>query len=1223
MPRCLHVRMTSWGIAVGVAWLTTPTAVSAQSVRDVIQGQVADTTGRIVRGARVLVTRGPDRMLFHAESDSLGAFRIVVDSGTGDYLLYVDSKQSPPLLPFRRRLTRQSPADTVFTVAVRLVPQGAPQQLAVVTVREARPTPRRDDDAIASVGAQEYTSAGSVAAVSPDARGRLDALAATLAGVTTTPAGPSVLGLPASQNQTTLNGLAFAGAAVPRAAEISARVVTSSYDPSRGWFGGAETRVALSQDFVYDAASTSSLADVATVRGALRVSQDFGQTGTAMDGRLSYNLSGQVGSVQQRLRTPSLRDLAQALQTEPSDTALSGLLSSAFARGLVVTPPSQVRTQQTDAATLLLGVSSTSLDPATFTPRRSISGLTAYLSRERTAGTAVDGYSFAGTSGSQTRTAAALQGAWSRFSTPQRLTDFRSGVTISDQSAVDGTHQPNVLVLAGASNASAGSAVPISLGGSASPSTGRTLLTWDSELETRFFPTSWSSHRLHLSLRGRFDSFKGNIEPSAYPFYFYPSVRSFLLNEPGERVVTRGGSRQLLGTFNGAAALGDYWRARPSLELLYGVRVEGMRLLNHPLTDSVVAQLGRRSLTRLDNVHISPRLGFVWSASRGTKDATVFRSDYGVFPRPRVGVLKGGIGEFRPLLTPEELAWSIPTSRSGTTLDVERCTGGGIPVPTWPAGADALGASVGCQPTQSGSGEGNESATTHQFLDTSWRVPSNWRGNLSWTQQSRGLMWSVEGVYAVSQNQPSRDNVNFSNQPVFALPSENDRTVYVPLSAINPNSGAVLGAGSRVRPALGSVFSLGSRGALHVKQLSVLLSPDLSNLSKLPFFASIGYAWTAGTSTQSGFDATTWGSPRDRFTASNALISRHSLVLQGGLSTRYLVLSVFARAASGLPFTPVVGTDINGDGLANDRAFVFDPAHVADPHLSASLRALLSAAPSYAGRCIRRQLGAVAIANGCEGPWSLTSNARLQLRPGFLPGWARRVDAAVQVTNLAGAIARVTKMRDDRYWSIYDRPYPVLLLVDGFDPVARAFKYKSNPLFGQRQIGVVDELRAPRLSLEVRIDLGAPRDQQILDRTLAAGRNGHPGKRRTAAETKRFYMRALPDPFQSIFALSDSLLLTPDQVRAAMEGQRRFNARKDVTLTALSSWLAELPDSYDPAEALQRQTAAFTEVLNAGREEVQAALRDLLNPLQKRMLPWPASVMMNASAPLSLRDIQR
>ncbi len=45
---------------------------------------------------------------------------------------------------------------------------------------------------------------------------------------------------------------------------------------------------------------------------------------------------------------------------------------------------------------------------------------------------------------------------------------------------------------------------------------------------------------------------------------------------------------------------------------------------------------------------------------------------------------------------------------------------------------------------------------------------------------------------------------------------------------------------------------------------------------------------------------------------------------------------------SGTPYTPIVAGDINGDGYANDRAFVFDPAKTADSALAAGMQSLLA-----------------------------------------------------------------------------------------------------------------------------------------------------------------------------------------------------------------------------------------------------------------------------------------
>ena len=42
-------------------------------------------------------------------------------------------------------------------------------------------------------------------------------------------------------------------------------------------------------------------------------------------------------------------------------------------------------------------------------------------------------------------------------------------------------------------------------------------------------------------------------------------------------------------------------------------------------------------------------------------------------------------------------------------------------------------------------------------------------------------------------------------------------------------------------------------------------------------------------------------------------------------------VSWYERFQSGLPYTPIIQGDVNGDGYANDRAFIYDPTDTADP----------------------------------------------------------------------------------------------------------------------------------------------------------------------------------------------------------------------------------------------------------------------------------------------------
>ena len=115
--------------------------------------------------------------------------------------------------------------------------------LDAVRVTAGRERPGRNDNG-QDIGGREQTL--NTNNVPIDILGDLAAMAATLPGVTLIPdanggaSGFSVLGLGADQNNITLNGLNFGGTDLPRDATTQTRVTTSSFDPSRGGFSGAQ-----------------------------------------------------------------------------------------------------------------------------------------------------------------------------------------------------------------------------------------------------------------------------------------------------------------------------------------------------------------------------------------------------------------------------------------------------------------------------------------------------------------------------------------------------------------------------------------------------------------------------------------------------------------------------------------------------------------------------------------------------------------------------------------------------------------------------------------------------------------------------------------------------------------------------------------------------------------------------------------------------------------------
>lgn len=293
----LMYRLTRSLLAIALA---IPVALRAQVARDVIRGRVTSDSGTAVAAAQVIATRAPDRAIFRTTTDIDGRYTIAIDSGTGDYLVHISLPTQPTWAAVRKRVTRKTPGDSVFTVdAVLKTP--APQQLEAVKVEAAKPTPERDEQTLATkeVGGSEQVAAGVFAALTPDLRGSVLAAANTLPGITPGAGGFSVMGMSPDQNRTTLNGMSFGGASVPRDAPTVMSVATSTYDPARGWFSGGEANVSVSSGILFSHASASVSLDAPPLQSddalARQLGRQFtdvqlgtGGNGVMFDDKISY-----------------------------------------------------------------------------------------------------------------------------------------------------------------------------------------------------------------------------------------------------------------------------------------------------------------------------------------------------------------------------------------------------------------------------------------------------------------------------------------------------------------------------------------------------------------------------------------------------------------------------------------------------------------------------------------------------------------------------------------------------------------------------------------------------------------------------------------------------------------------------------------------------------------------------------------------------------------------
>jgi len=1208
------------------------TAADASVASDTVRGRITSEGGALLAGAQVIITRGPDRAVFRATSGQDGRYEVVVDSGTGDYLVYIAAPPSMHAATFRKRVTRTAPGEHAFVVDAMLQRQAAAPQLATVTVRETNPKPRREDDRVAELSGAEVAEAAVAAALLPDQRGDLNAVGGTMPGVTPIAGGFSVLGLSSAQNTVTLNGLSFPSTSMPREAMATRRLVTSTYDPSRGWFGGADTRVTLSHDFLYSGAYATTSLDRPWMQGgdaiASRMGQRFGNllqsagvVGFLANERLSYNVSAQASRRSTSMSTVEDLDGGTLGRLGTTTEATRAILRIADSLHVPLHVLGTGPDAATRSASLLAGVSSLSRDRFTFEPKKQVGAVTIFAAHDGTDGGPLSPLKTSSTAGSVSRTTASLQASLSTFVTPEVLHEVRTGLSVTDQRTTPNLAMPAASVLT-ESWMTTGGNVPllIEMGGAADDRATARRLTWETQSDTRFYAFRRAEHRARLSLDVRLDDSESRDGANYFGRYTYNSVADFAANRPVLFSRTLGEQRTRGSAWNAYLALGDYWKVSRTFELLYGLRVEGNAVTTHLANaQSITDAFGVRTDYAPRTLHVSPRLGFTWGTDHSGVGGATLRNPHGVFVRPMIGVLRGGIGEFRSLLSPTLFA---ATPALGTIQQIT-CVGNAVPTPDW----NSFLQSTDAIPQQCVGGGApsvwQSIGVSYRFVGRGYAPPRSWRANLAWSAQHESLVWSIEGVYALNLDQPSVQNLNFSNVERFTLADEGHRPVFVPVASIDPSSGLSTDMGSRRAANLGTVLQQGSEARSLVRQVTLTISPSLERVGKARFYGSVAYTLATSRALSSGFDGSTFGSPVTRTWASGTLTPRHAIIVQASAKADAFTFSLFGRFASGLRYTPMIAGDVNGDGLSNDRAFIFDPSTANDAGLPSGLQSLLLRAPSSARRCLRSQLGGPAAANSCKGPWTASTNAVVQLRSGALGAWSDRFNISLYVANPLAGIDQVLHGSNLRGWGDPSYPDPILLRVTGFDGAARRYRYEANPMFGSTRSSNVLFRMPWRITMDIRLSLGPSADQQVLDHSLKQGRGGRPGKKRTADETKRFYTRIMPDPFASVLQLTDSLMLTMDQVRSIMEGQARFNARKDTVITEFSAWLANLPDQYDAAEALRRQTDIYNSVLNLGREEIQGTLRPVLNRIQLRLLPWPADVMFRATGPLTIRDIRR
>jgi hypothetical protein len=292
------------------------------------------------------------------------------------------------------------------------------------------------------------------------------------------------------------------------------------------------------------------------------------------------------------------------------------------------------------------------------------------------------------------------------------------------------------------------------------------------------------------------------------------------------------------------------------------------------------------------------------------------------------------------------------------------------------------------------------------------------------------------------------------------------------------------------------------------------------------------------------------------------------------------------KLQSGLPYTPIIGGDVNGDGYVNDRVF-------SDP-------AMPIVGDGAAVACLRSAAGRMVGNNECRGPWRVNSMVRLDAR-GQSVHIPQRMTLSLIVDNPLAVI-------NSEHFGGAAGVDPVAYHVTGFSAAAQAFELEPNAHFGRPSF-----VRNPIVSLQVRVDLSRKGDEQLFDRSIEeASRHTTSTPERIAAIQAR-YARSILDPYQAILEESDSLFLSRAQFDSLHVADVPYRQLVDSVWHDLAISIVINPEHKSSIEllALSRATSDSVQAITMRERPL---IRRILSPSQMPYLPESVAELMNGKS---------
>jgi hypothetical protein len=1180
----------------------------AQVSTDIIRGRVTDPDAHPVQGVEVKATSYQGRITKTATTDKGGRFTIIYINGEGDY--WLDFRK----LGFatKRFEIKKLGDEEVMLADAQLSSAIVALDAVNVTGQRERALPNRNSkDVDVGGGDRPLTNNG----LSPDQAGNLAAMAAAVAGFQLIPglAGApdmySVLGLSGDQNNVTFNGLGSGISALPPDVLATTSINPYPFDVSKGGFSGAQISIQtipgsnFSRRSVANANITPPLewtdqtaAEQAQKYTNVRIGGNA--AGPLAIDKVFYNGAYNVGrrfSDAQTLLSASQLGLSAAGVAPDS---VARLLSFLGQRQIPDRTPGVPGTQSQNVAQGLLN----------FDIMPSASGT---------------GHSFTiGAAGNYQRSEPVDRGGlllatpshadatsfWGANASLVHMNYFWFGVLskttigFGAQSNTTNPFQqlPEGIVHVTSALADGGTAVrSLSFGGNAlrSSSANQTLQVSNQ--------MSWFSldnqHTLKLTSSVARDAFTSDVGQRLSGSFIFNSLADLEADTPASFTRTLSTTKQSGHQIAGSIALGDYWRPTPEVQVQYGARVDANRFLTSPPFNPALRDaLGVRNDRLPDDVYLSPRIGLQWIYGKSPEVSYTPGS-----ARPPRAMVHAGVGVFQNiapslLVAPALNATGLPSSTQAIT-----CVGAAAPFPQW----ESFLTDPGSVPSTCADGSVGtvyaSGAPSVALFDARYKQPRSLRAAGDWSGPvlDNRFVFGVQGIASAGLDQQGVVDVNASRTPQFMLANEGGRPVYAEASAIVASTGSIAAGAGRVSSQFQRVLMQRSDLRTQSGQLAVNLKPVTAN-PRLKWEANYtlldvreqfyGFSSTAGDPF-----AIDWG-PSTQATRHSAGVRWNDLPI---FDLVYVTMVV--QALSGERFTPMIASDVNGDGATNDRAFIVDPARANDVAMADAMRALLANGAPAVRDCVARQRNQLASRGSCQAPWTVTNALQVKFNPQKL-GLPKRATISLQLLNPLGlADLAMHGTKDIRGWGQRIPPDQNLLFVRGFDPVTREYKYDVNQRFGSTRPSESTTHTLPFISLGVSIDIGVPRERQFLTQRLDVGRR-YPGDRANAETMKSLGTSAIPNPMAMILTQQAELHLTRAQADSLATLSHSFSVFADSVWTPVAGYLVELPERYSQGEAYNRYVSARERTVDYLLTLVPNA-NSVLTDAQRRRLPLQIS----------------